>query len=277
MMRHRANQNRGGFTLVELLVVVSIIALLISILLPSLRSARTQAKKVVCATRLKQVSNALWSYWTEANGRVPFIETPMTNGGDAGPRGSIPGFGQDNVLDDEIDPFNRLATASGSSKQGWPTSLANTLMPRYLGQMEQVFVCPSALVGWPKKGGPYRMTYRPAAANQLKGGLPDPTRIAAPFDYLIEHFGFMDGRVYKSPAPVRKSGDDRTSMIGDALKRTVLRGTFVRDTVKVDGAGTIGPHSGGINVINKRFDVEYKNKKTMMADLDPAQQTSVKF
>jgi hypothetical protein len=51
----------------------------------------------------------------------------------------------------------------------------------------------------------------------------------------------------------------------------------VRDTVKVDGAGTIGPHSGGINVINKRVDVEYKNKKTMMADLDPAQQTSVKF
>jgi len=51
-----------GFTLIELLVVVAIIALLISILLPSLGRAREQAKKAFCANNLGQFGRALQLY-----------------------------------------------------------------------------------------------------------------------------------------------------------------------------------------------------------------------
>ena len=62
-----------GFTLVELLVVVSIIALLIAILLPSLASAGRQARTVVCLAQLSQLGEALQIYADRHRGSVPQV------------------------------------------------------------------------------------------------------------------------------------------------------------------------------------------------------------
>jgi prepilin-type N-terminal cleavage/methylation domain-containing protein len=64
-------RKRTGFTLIELLVVVAIIALLISIALPSLKAARRTAKRTVCLTNLKQIGTALQTYMPTNRERFP--------------------------------------------------------------------------------------------------------------------------------------------------------------------------------------------------------------
>lgn len=63
---------RRAFTLVELLVVIGIVAVLVGLLLPSLRSAREQARRTVCAGHLQQLGIAMLLYARENNDLYPF-------------------------------------------------------------------------------------------------------------------------------------------------------------------------------------------------------------
>ncbi len=83
--RAQANWARGsGFTLVELLVVISIIVILIALLLPALRQARETAQALKCKTNLRQIMLASLNYAEDRKGWVfviaenPSISTRVT-------------------------------------------------------------------------------------------------------------------------------------------------------------------------------------------------------
>jgi prepilin-type processing-associated H-X9-DG protein/prepilin-type N-terminal cleavage/methylation domain-containing protein len=74
-------RNQAAFTLVELLVVIGIIAVLISILLPSLAKARQQAQTVKCLANLQQIGHGILMYAQDQKGYIlpGWIGPPMGN------------------------------------------------------------------------------------------------------------------------------------------------------------------------------------------------------
>lgn len=63
---------KKGFTLVELLVVISIIAILLAVLIPSMNKARETAKRVICGNQTKQIGLGMAGYASEFSDKMPW-------------------------------------------------------------------------------------------------------------------------------------------------------------------------------------------------------------
>lgn len=130
-----AGAPRRAFSLIELLVVVSVISLLLAILLPACNRAREQAKIVYCKNNLRNIWTGVLAYSLEYKDRLPFMENVNVPTAD-------PNTGPN------ADPFDPR----------YPTTAGHVLLP-YAG--EGSWRCPTAVTGFPRNAssGAWKLTY----------------------------------------------------------------------------------------------------------------------
>ncbi len=121
--------SRRAFTLVELLVVIGIIALLISILLPTLNRARGSATSIKCASNLRSVGQGLAIYANTYGGQLPFGYWD----------GTAPGTGGYNA--DAASDWTLLVNGELDDSDGSTVATATRT-----GNMREFFRCPVAPV-----------------------------------------------------------------------------------------------------------------------------------
>src|ERR1051325_1672256 len=117
---------RRGFTLIEVLVVVAIIALLAAILLPSMRNARDQAKEVTCSSYMSSFSRGFFAY---AAGNKDYLCSGAFDPGKL-PNPTIP------TSDDRDGPVNKIGWVADlvNSKSGFPGQMLCPTNPAKFNQ-----------------------------------------------------------------------------------------------------------------------------------------------
>ena len=114
-----------GFTLVELLVVIALLALLLSILMPVLSQTRHQARRAACAANLRQVGVAVHLYAQDYDDTIPI-----------GPAGRP-------ITGSNFYTATGIVTSLLSLEDGAPVGLG-LLLKDYLAHQPMVFFCPGA-------------------------------------------------------------------------------------------------------------------------------------
>jgi prepilin-type N-terminal cleavage/methylation domain-containing protein/prepilin-type processing-associated H-X9-DG protein len=204
--QHRTTDTnrRIGFTLVELLVVITIIGILIALLLPAVQAAREAARRSQCSNNLKQLGLALLNYHTARN------VFPYGRGANWGWSAFILPYIEQGSLDGSIDydyGYYRTDASTGTKNN----QMMRTLLPAYQcpsAEPNQLANCCSALTT------AYGNGYHAAETNYAAVA----THLLNPYE--ITYAAYDSGVMYYNSA-VRiddiKDGSSNTLLVGETI------------------------------------------------------------
>lgn len=230
-----SNKPRTAFTLVELLVVISIIGVLAALTLPALGAAREAARRIQCTTNERELGKAIIGYETGKNGMYPASFTDMP--GDP----SKPWPWAPRIFEriDKGDLFRQLLSSTPAS--------AN--LAAYNQTPIQSLICPSDISA---VGGSAGISYAPNM------GTPDGA--AAPFDYKFNGVFHTrwSGMVTPNPPGYQQGIKVSSSDMADGATNTILLAENVNATTWTDTsewkqgivwqkAPTLGTNFAGFN------------------------------
>jgi len=138
-----------GFTLVELLVVVGVVAMLIAMVMPALRKARAVAEQVSCLSNIRQVSMAFFSYSLE-NKVIPGGYWQGEPGANAFPGAPV-----------NLDWSGRNNQLYLANPGAYTHPIQTSVLKKYIGS-DRILTCPTA--GRPNQFFDYTVVVRLAGA-----------------------------------------------------------------------------------------------------------------
>jgi len=241
---------RGGFTLVELLVVITIIGILVALLLPAVQAARESARRVTCVNNLKQIGLGLLHY-ESVHGAFPPGSSQASGQGLAWSLFILPSLEQSTIYD--LYHFNRSAISAENMEA--------------TGHVIAIYLCPSTARRMDDRAGD-------VSWDRNHNGVRDPGDFMGCIDYGgIHGFAHMDHAesppsgilpwnnppgqlpVTVTVASIR-DGTSNTLMVGESTGRGFAKGVWARGTNVFDvsvsinyrqGDEIFSDHPGGAN------------------------------
>ncbi|MBI1322545.1 DUF1559 domain-containing protein [bacterium] len=227
-----SHHSKPGFTLIEMLVAITIIGILIALILPAVQSARESARRLKCSTNLKQIGIALAAYETAAGAyplRVWYSPHVMI----------LPWLDQKTLYDGINFDLSVISHSDGN----------DTLRATFL----EVFVCPSdpnaakhGELAFTNYGGNAGVHFHPDGTNGLFG--TTGVKAAEIRDGLSNTSAFSEFKTGSSMNGETRSDRIRFTLLPVSLRERQSLDEFVRSCLAADvGKAPFEPYNRGWN------------------------------